>query len=236
MCPSVLRQGCFRLVFLGSEEPHSRLIERSGIPLDARMQKQHCRYAVLATFVTLFGTPTCADAQRVFFGAGVGAASVPRALAPLCGSGRRLNGADFSAQAGFLARLLRVSASLDYTARGYTDVASCVPRMGISVDSTFGPSNTAALTASGDGWFLATRYLSVGAGAGWVPGRDPWFTSGGIGLQYRKVRAEIVGRRHHVSFDEITREFTNPGVREISRSSHTEHSWGGLVRFLFVTR
>ena len=104
------------------------------------------------------------------------------------------------------------------------------------MDSTFGPSNTAALTASGDGWFLATRYLSVGVGAGWVPGRDSWFASGGIGLQYRKIRAEIVARRHSISFDEVTRDFTDSGVREVSRSSNTEHSWGGIVRLLFVTR
>jgi hypothetical protein len=200
------------------------------------MQAQHCRYALTATLVVLFASPVCANAQRVFFGAGVGAASVPRSLAPLCGSARRLNGAAFSAQAGFLAKQLRVSADLDFTARGYSDVASCIPKVGISVDSIFGPANTAAIAAAGDVWFLATRQLSVSVGAGWVPDRDSWFTSGGIGLQYRKIRAEITARRHRISFDEVTRDFTNPGVREISRSSHTEHSWGGLVRLLMVTR
>jgi hypothetical protein len=199
-------------------------------------QKKHCRYAIMVTLAVLFGTPVCANAQRVFFGAGVGAASVPRSLAPLCGSARRLTGGNFSAQAGFHAKRLRVSTGLDFTARGYTDVASCIPKVGISVDSIFGPANTAAITAAGDVWFLATRQLSVSLGAGWVPDRDSWFTSGGIGLQYRRIRVEIAARRHRISFDEITREFTNPGVREISRSSHTEHSWGGLVRLLFVTR
>ena len=192
---------------------------------------------VLATLAALLlGAPVCANAQRTFLGVGIGAASVPRSLAPLCGSARRLNGAAFSAQAGFYARRLRVSTGLDLTARGYSDAASCIPRAGITVDSIFGPSNTAALTASGDMWFVATRQLNVGAGAGWVPGRDSWFTSGGVGAQYRTIRAEVLARRHHASFDEVTRDFTNPGVREISRSTHTEESWGWLVRLLFVTR
>jgi len=184
----------------------------------------------------ILGIPFCANAQRAFFGAGVGAASVPRSLAPLCGSARRLTGGSVSAQAGFNARRLRVSTGLDFTARGYSDAASCIPRAGISVDSIFGPASTAALTASGDVWFLATRQLSAGVGAGWVPGRDSWFTSGGVGAQFRKIRAEVLGRRHHVAFDEVTREFTNPGVREISRATHTEESWGWLVRLLLVTR
>ncbi len=197
---------------------------------------RRCRYLILATLAVPFGIPKWANAQRAFFGAGFGAASVPRSLAPLCGSARRLTGGTFSAQTRFHAKRLRVSTGLDFTARGYTDAASCVPRVGISVDSIFGPSNTAALTASGDVSFLATRQLSVGVGAGWVPGRDSWFTSGGVGLQYRKIRAEIAARRHRISFDEVTREFTNPGVREISRSSRTEESWGWLVRSLLVSR
>src|SRR5688572_21992853 len=200
------------------------------------MQTQHCRYAMIASLVVLISTPEGANAQRVFFGAGAGAASVPRSLEPLCGSARRLSGAAFSAQAGFDTNRLRVATSLDLTVRGYSDTAGCVPRAGISVDSLFGPSNTAALTAAGDLWFLATRQLSVGGGGGWIPGRDSWFASGGVGVQYRKIRMEIMARRHRVSFDEITREFTNPGVSEISRSSHTEESWGGIVRLLFVTR
>ena len=200
------------------------------------MEKQHYCYAIIASLVVLLGTPVCAGAQRVFFGAGVGAASVPRSLEPLCRSARRLTGAAFSAQGGFDANRLRVATSLDLTVRGYREVAGCVPRVGISVDSIFGPSNTASLTAAGDVWFLATRQLSAGVGAGWVPGRDSWFMSGGFGVQYWKIRMEMVARRHRVSFEQITREYTNPGVREISRSSHTEESWGGIGRLLFVTR
>jgi len=199
------------------------------------MQRQHCRYAITATLV-LIGTPIGANAQRVFFGAGVGAASVPRSLHPICASARRLTGPTFSAQAGFHARRLRVSTALDFTARGYDDVASCVPNAGITVDSIFAQASNSEMTASGDIWFLATRQLSVSVGAGWVPDGRSWFTSGGIGAQYRRIRAEITTRLHRTSFDELTREFTNPGVREISRSSRTEESWGGVVRLLLLTR
>lgn len=199
------------------------------------MKSYKYRYAITFTLV-LIGTPIGANAQRVFFGAGVGAASVPRSLAPLCGSARRLTGPTLSAQAGFHARRLRVSTGLDFTARGYKDAASCVPKAGISVDSIFAQATNSEMTASGDIWFLATRQLSVSVGAGWVPDGRSWFTSGGIGAQYRRIRAEITARRHRTSFDELTREFTNPGVREISRSSHTEESWGGVVRLLLVTR
>ena len=199
------------------------------------MQTQHYRYVVALT-VVLIGTPIDVNAQQVFFGAGVGAASVPRSLHPVCGSARRLSGATFSAQAGFHARRLRVSTGLDFTARGYDDVASCIPRAGISVDSIFADATNSEVTASGDIWFLATRQLSVSVGAGWVPDGRSWFMSGGIGAQYRRIRAEITARRHRTSFDEITRDFTNPGVREISRSSHTEESWGGVARLLLVTR
>ena len=199
-------------------------------------ETRHCRYAIVLILAVLFSTPIDANAQRVFYGAGAGAGSVPRSLAPLCGSARRLNGATFSAQAGFYAKRLRVSTGLDFTARGYSDAASCISKVGISVDSIFGPANTAALTTAGDVWFLATRQLSVSVGAGWIPGRDAWFTSGGVGAQYRKIRAEITARRHRTSFEEVTRDFASSGVREISRSSHTEDSWGGLARILLVTR
>ena len=59
---------------------------------------------------------------------------------------------------------------------------------------------------------------------------------------YRNVTAtrsavvNLTDDLHRVSLEEITREYTNPGVREISRSSHTEESWGGIGRLLFVTR
>ena len=199
------------------------------------MQRQHCRFAIAV--IVLIGTPIGANAQRVFLGAGGGAASVPRSLPPLCGSARRLAGPTFSAQAGFLARRLRVSTGLDFTTRGYDDAASCIPGAGISVDSIFAEASNSEVTASGDIWFLATRSLSVSVGGGWVPDGRSWFASGGIGGQYRRIRAEITARRHRTSFDEITREFTTPGgVREISRTSHTEESWGGVVRLLLVTR
>jgi hypothetical protein len=192
--------------------------------------------AVSAILVLGLVTPIGVNAQRVFIGGGLGVASVPRSLAPLCGSARRLNGGTASAQAGIYAGRLRVSASLDFTARGYHEVAECIPRVGTSVDSLFASANTSAITAAGDIWLLATRYLDVGLGAGWVPGHDAWFMSGGLGSQYRKVRVELAARRHYASFEEVTREFTDQGVRDISRSAHVESSWGGIVRLLLVTR
>ena len=190
----------------------------------------------ITVVIVLIGTPIGANAQRVFFGAGVGAASVPRSLHPICRSARRLTGPTLSAQAGFHARRLRVSTALDFTARGYDDVASCVPNSGVTVDSIFAEAGNSEVTASGDIWFLATRQLSVSVGAGWVPDGRSWFASGGIGAQYRRIRVELTARRHSTSYDELTRDFTNPGVREISRSSHTEESWGGVMRLLLVTR
>ena len=194
------------------------------------------RYALLATAVLLIGTPFRANAQRVFFGAGAGVASVPRSLAPLCGSARRLTGPTFSAQAGLYAARLRVSTGLDVTWRGYHEVASCIPGTGTSVDSVFAPAGTTATTAAGAISFLAARQLDLSVGAGWVPDHESWFISSGVGSQYRKIRAEVTARWHRTSFEEITREFTGQGVREISRSAHTEGSWGGAVRLLLVTR
>ena len=193
------------------------------------------RFAITAIMV-LIGTPIGANAQRVFFGGGVGGASMPRSLHPICGSARRLTGPTLSAQAGFHARRLRVTTGMDFTTRGYDDVASCVPNSGITVDSIFADATNSEVTASGDIWFLATRQLSVSLGAGWVPDGRSWFASGGIGAQYRRIRAELTARRHSTSYDELTSDYTNPGVREISRSSHTEESWGGVLRLLLVTR
>lgn len=190
----------------------------------------------MATLVLLFGTPARAIAQGILFGAGVGVGSVPRSLSPLCGSARRLNGPTVSAQAGLFVKRLRVSTGVDYTARGYTEVASCVPRAGISVDSIFAPARSSVMTVAGEVSFPATRQLSVSVGAGLVPSHRSWFISGGAGSQYRNIRAEIAARWHRISYDELTREFTGQGVRQISRSSHTEDSWGGIVRLLLVTR
>jgi hypothetical protein len=50
------------------------------------------------------------------------------------------------------------------------------------------------------------------------------------------VRAEIVGRLHITSFDEITRDFNSSPVREISRTVESERSWGVVARILIVTR
>ena len=200
------------------------------------MPNRPYRCVVITTLVLLFGTPIRANAQRAFVGAGVGVASLPRSLEPLCGSARRLTGPTLSAQAGLYAKQLRLSAGLDVTARGYSEAADCIAKVGTAVDSIFAADNNTAMTAAGNVWFLATRELNVGVGAGWVPGHESWFTSGGVGMQYRRIRAEITARWHRTSFDEVVREFTGQGVREISRSSHTESSWGGSIRLLLVTR
>src|SRR5688500_9985845 len=95
------------------------------------------RYVILSTLVVLLGDPLSTSGQGVFFGAGVGAASVPRSVAPLCASARRLTGPSFSAQAGLHAKGLRFATGLDYTARPYNDAAECVPNVGIHTDSVF---------------------------------------------------------------------------------------------------
>jgi hypothetical protein len=193
-------------------------------------------HAITAALVLLCGAPAGAAAQRSFFGAGVGVASLPRSLTPLCGSARRLTGPTLNVLAGFHANRLRVSTGLDATARGYSDAAGCVPRVGTSVDSIFAQGTNSAVTAAGDVWLVVTRQLNLGVGAGWVPGHESWFLSGGLGSQYRKLRLELAARWHRASFEEVTRDFSVPGVREISRSSHTEGSWGGVVRLLLVSR
>ena len=198
------------------------------------MRNSH--YTIVTTLAVLLGAPLSTSAQGVFFGAGVGAASVPRSVAPLCASARRLTGPSLSAQAGLHAKGLRFATGLDYTARPYNDAADCVPNVGIHTDSVFAPANNSVITAAGEVSFMPMNQLGLSVGAGWVPDHRSWFVSGGIGIQYRKLRGEITARRHRTSFDEVTRDFTAQGVREISRSSHTEGSWGGLIRLLLVTR
>lgn len=190
---------------------------------------------VVATFLLLC-SPGWADAQGLFFGAGVGATTIPRSLYALCRSERRMSGPSVSAQAGFRTGRLRFAAGLDATARGYEDAADCVPRTGTSTDTSFAPGSSGVVTASGDAWFHVAKHLGVSAGAGWVPNHGAWFLSTGVGAQFRKIRLEMVARRHRASFDAITREFGSGTTREIGRSSHTEGSWGGLVRLMLVTR
>ncbi len=204
--------------------------------MGGRMRESNITYASMTTLAVLFGAPTSANAQRAFFGAGVGVASVPRSLTPLCGAARRLNGASLSAQAGFYAKRLRVSAVLEGTARGYADAAECVPRAGISVDSMYAPGSSAAVTAGAEMWYPATSHLGLSVGTGWVLDHRAWYLSGGVGWQYRKLRVEMVARRHRISFDEVRRDFGSGTTREISRSSQTEAAWGGLIRVVLVTR
>lgn len=180
--------------------------------------------------------PGAARAQGMFAGAGLGVASVPRSLYPLCGAVRRITGPTVTLQGGYRSGRLRWGAAFEATNRGGGDAASCVPRFGTVVDSVFSPGASTVKVASLDGWYGVLKPLDVGAGVGWVPGHRSWFVSGGLGSQYRALRVEMVARRHHTSYDIVTRELGNGAPRELSRVSTVEGSWGGLIRVVVVSR
>lgn len=199
------------------------------------MQKSSRSVALTFTVAVFCASPIRANAQAVL-GVGVGAASVPRAYNPLCSSARTLVGPALSAMAGVDAGGLRFSTNVDFTSQAVNSVASCVPRQGVYVDSTFAEGKSSAVTAGGEIGLRATQHLGVSLGAGWVPGHESWFLSAGAGVQLGKLRLEAVARRHRASFDRFVREYGSGAPREISRSSHAEDSWGGIVRLLLVTR
>ena len=173
-------------------------------------------------------------AQQFEFGGGVNFGSVPRAENPLCRSARRLVGPGLSLRGSVAAGPVRLGASVDHvTNGGVTEVADCVPRTGISVDSVFAPAGRSATNVSAMVWFPATRVLRVGAEVGWVVDHDSWFVGPTLGAKYRMFALEVVARRHATSFEEVTTDF-DPPVREISRRSRTERSWGGIVRLMLL--
>lgn len=175
-------------------------------------------------------------AQHLVFGGGVNFGSIPRAENPLCRSARRLVGPGLSARGGVALGALRLDAALDFvTNGGVTEVADCVPRTGISVDSVFAPAGSSATTVSAGAWLPALRMLRVGAEAGWVLDHSSWFIGPALGARYRSFAVEVTARRHAISFDEVTTDFGPPTVREIARRSRTERSWGAVARFLLVT-
>lgn len=180
--------------------------------------------------------PSAAAAQQSFFGVGVGAASLPRSLEPLCGSARRLTAPTATAQGGLQTATARFATRLEFTVRGYHEEAGCVPRMGVSTDSVFKADGTTAATLSADLWLLPARPLSPAIGAGWVLGHDSWFLSAGVGGQYRRIRMEFAARWHRTAFEEVRRDFGGQGVRELSRADRVERAWGGALRILLVTR
>ena len=195
------------------------------------------RFVALISVTVVLATPSVANAQNFFVGAGVGGQSVPRGLAPLCGAARRMTGATASLHGGLIARYARISPSVSYTTRGYTDVAGCVPLpVGISTDSSFAEAGSSVTVAALDVWLLPSRPYNIGLGAGWVPGHDSRFLSAGLGLGYSKLRLEVSARRYRTSFDEVTRNVTLQGVTEIDRVRRAENSWGGLIALVLVTR
>jgi hypothetical protein len=78
--------------------------------------------------------------------------------------------------------------------------------------------------------------VRVGAEVGRVLDHESWFVGPALGARYRMFVLEVAVRRHAASFDEVTTYFGPPTVREIARRSRTERSWGGVARFLLVTR
>ena len=177
-----------------------------------------------------------ASAQQTVFGVGINGGSVPRAMAPLCAGARRLDGGGLSASAALVAKRMRLNANLDHVAKiGGVSVAGCVPGTGIAVDSSFTPADRSAFTLSGAAWVPVANQLDLGLETGWVIKHSSWFIGPAIGAQHRHVRAEIIGRLHITSFDEVTRDFNSSPVREISRTEQSERSWGVAARILLVT-
>ena len=200
------------------------------------MGKKYLKYSrslIQAAVLTLALTQAAA-AQRFVVGGGLNVGSVPRAMAPLCGSARRLNGAGLTGRIGLIAKSVRVTANVDFLAAGSVSVAECVPRTGLGVDSVFEPAKRSATNFSAGVWIPVLDRVEVGAESGIVSSHASWFIGPSIGAQYGNLRLEGTLRRHTTSFDEVTREYGSGTTREISRSSQSEGSWGGTARLLFV--
>jgi hypothetical protein len=192
---------------------------------------------VVSAGLLIGGVIDPASAQQIVFGGGINGGSVPRAMAPLCDSARRLDGGGLSASAALVAKGMRLNANIDHVAKiGVVSVAGCVPGTGVSVDSSFAPADRSAFTLSAAAWIPVADQLDVGLETGWVIKHSSWFIGPAVGGQHRHVRAEIVGRLHINSFDEITRDFNSSPVREISRRDRSERSWGVAARVMLLTR
>jgi hypothetical protein len=177
-----------------------------------------------------------AAAQQVVLGGGINGGSVPRAMAPLCNGARRLDGGGLSGSVALVAQGLRLAANVDHVARvGGMSVAGCVAGTGVSVDSSFAPADRSAFALSASAWKSIADRFDLGLEAGRVIEHSSWFVGPAVGGQYGRVRAEIIGRLHVTSFDEITRDFDTSPVREISRRDRSERSWGVAARVLLVT-
>jgi hypothetical protein len=191
--------------------------------------------AVTALFTFLPMQPLVA--QDFEFGGGVNVGGIPRAENPLCRSARRLTGPGLSLRGGVTLGSLHLSGTVDHvTNGGVTEVADCVPRTGVSVDSVFAPAGRSATTLGVTGWVPALRLFRVGIEAGWVLDHSSWFIGPAARARYGMFALEVAARRHATSFDEVTTDFGPPTVRELSRESRVESSWGLIARFLLTTR
>jgi hypothetical protein len=176
-------------------------------------------------------------AQVITVGGGVSAGSVPRALAPLCSSARRLDGWGLSGRVAFSAGVLRIGGAVDYLTRyGAMDAASCIPRSGVSVDSSFASAGRAATSLAFHTWVPVGGTLFVGAEAGSVINHASWFVGPTLGAQYRRLGVEVSARRHVTHFDEITRSYASGTTYEISRTRRSERSWGLVARLMLLNR
>jgi hypothetical protein len=193
-------------------------------------------YASLLAMLLLGSGWAPASAQAFVVGGGINGGSIPRAMAPLCSGARRLSGGGLSGSAAFVANRIRLAANIDYVAAGSVSVAGCVPGSGISVDSSFAPADNSAVTLSAAAWLMVVKPVDVGVETGWVKSHSSWFVGPAIGAQYGFLRAEVAGRLHITSFEEITSDFDATPVRVLSRRDLSESSWGLTARILLVTR
>jgi hypothetical protein len=197
------------------------------------MERNPATMAALSVFLLM--QPLVA--QNLEFGGGANVGSIPRAENPLCRSARRLTGPGLSLRGGIALGSLHLSGTMDHvTNGGVTEMADCVPRTGVSVDSIFAPADQSATTLGVTAWVPALRVLRIGAEAGWVVDHSSWFIGPAIGARYRMFALEVAARRHATSFDEVTTDFGPPTVRELSRESRVESSWGLITRLLLTIR
>ena len=189
---------------------------------------------VLATVWTFLWIDHAA-AQHFSFAGGVNVGSVPRALAPLCASARRLGGIGLSGRVELSTIRVRVGATVEHVARiGVHDAASCIPRSGLSVDSMFARAGRSATTLAVNAWVPIDEMWRIGAEAGRVINHSSWFVGPALGARHKLVQIEVSARRHITRFDEITRDYGPSGVREISRLSRSEGAWGAVARLLIT--
>jgi hypothetical protein len=194
-----------------------------------------CKVRFLTILLVFIATPALRG-QHVIVGGGLGLGTVPRALAPLCSSAQRLDGAGVSARAGAIIGALHASINFDWITTASVAVAECIAQTGVQVDSLFDDAGNSAATLSGSVSLPIGSVLQAGAEAGRVLQHSSWFVGPVIGARFGRFRLEAVARYHSISFEEITTDFGPPTVTELSRESRTENSWGGAVRVLFVSR